>query len=423
MTNPVTSSLSRRRVLGALAVAAPALAAPALLSPPSAAADPTPTWDEAMTAVIDNADGERAGGLSSQLSTDPEMLRPLVERARAAGADPARYAVLLRQYWLAVAAQQAGIDLDHWDPAAGLEHNAATTEALGANFLRLARADERFYWAGMAGLAGMSFNAGFWDLRDIARLIEVPFVAELGAAVAAMLRQLPWQIARDLPRDVHLFATQTPLTTVADIQWYLRRLMAMQKHIFFDMVPMHEAYLAEGMPAIEELGAAGALDTKTLEAWRLVDAGTPEDLARALELMSSRELEDVITGQWDRTADRSPAIRTLTYVTTIGGAPDVPGAQAMGDYRPLSVTAEVDGEPYRLRTALPAFNWADRPDRWDYVRGDVIPAYVSLVQERPAEARAVLGADFRTRAAQNRIGARLPAFVEQISTGWALERL
>ena len=47
----------------------------------------------------------------------------------------------------------------------------------------------------------------------------------------------------------------------------------MQKKIFEDQAPMHEAYLAGGVAQIEEFYRARIIDAATLEAWRQIDAG------------------------------------------------------------------------------------------------------------------------------------------------------
>lgn len=418
--------ITRRTALTALALtplALPALTAPTGLIPAAQASPLRLQPADWLDAVADNADGESAGGYCSTLPTDRAVLREALDQARASEFPAQRYATLARQYWLAVAAEHAGIDLDAWHPAAGLAANLDTVDKIYINYLRLASSREEFYWVGMAGLAGLSFAAGFWDLDMIGSILSLPVLHQLGNGIADSLAGLPWQLVEELPRDVQLLATHAPRLTQADVDWYLQRLLAMQRHIFMDMVTMHEAYAAEGLPAIEELAASGDYDERIVGAWGDVAAGTPESLARAIIAMADREQNQIVADQWDATSGASDAGRTLTYITTIGGSPDVPGSSPLAVFRPLSVTAPVNGRRARLHTALPAFNWADRQPRWEYIAGDMVPAYLSLMQQRPAEARAVLGVDFRARAAQNRIAARLPAFLAQITSGWAVEWL
>ncbi|MGN0101245.1 MAG: hypothetical protein ACI39C_09920 [Dietzia sp.] len=404
-TRPGTTSVHRVAVVVVAVMAALAVVAA-----------PTPVGAQPHTghldAVADNPHGEKLGGFSTALPTDPDSLRAALESARAAGVAPERYGTLARQYWLAVGARNAGIDPDGWDPAAGLEANLDTVDRVYVNYLRLHNSHDGFWWAGMAGLAGMSFAAGFWDLDDVGGLLGVPGVHELGTGVGGALAGLPWELAREMPRDVHLLATAGPTLRQADVDWYLHRLLVMQRNIFMDMVPMHEAYAAEGMPAIEELAASGAYDEYVVEAWRQLDTGTPEGRSEALMRMASREQNQIIADQWDATAaGRGDLGRVLTYITTVGGAPDIPGASALGEFRPLTVRADVGAELMEVRTPLPAFNWADRGPRWEYIEQDLVPAFRSLVRDRPAEAPRYLGVPFRARAEQNRILARLPVFV------------
>ncbi|MCW4352634.1 hypothetical protein ONR57_04880 [Hoyosella sp. YIM 151337] len=392
---------------------------PALAAAPHAAAAP---YAQYLDAVADNNDGERSGGFASHLPLDQRALASALDSARAAGVTPQRYGTLLRQYWLAVAADNAGIDLASWEPAAGLDANLATVDKVYENYLRLYNENPEFYWSGMAGLAGISFAAGFWDLNDIGQLLTVPGIHELGSAVGSAIAELPWEVAEELPRDVVLLATDGPSITQADIDWYLHRLLIKQRNIFMDMVPMHEAYAARGMAGVLELAQSGAYDDYIIEGWLQLASGTREGLAEALVRMASREQNQIIADQWDDTAGGRGTIgRVLTYATTVGGNPDVPGATPLGTFRPLTAHATVEGQRWALRTPLPAFNWADREPRWDYIALDLVPAFRSLVQDRPSEAPRYLGVSFRPQAESNRLIVRLPDLITQMTSDWALE--
>lgn len=392
----------------------------ALLSVAHAPAAPvTAIHAHFLDVAEDNSDGELAGGFATQMTTDQAELRAALDSARAAGVAPERYSTLTRQYWLAVGADNAGIDPAEWDPARGLAANLDTVDKVYVNYLRLYNSHDGFWWTGMAGLAGMSFAAGFWDLDEVGGLISLPGVHDLGTAVGGALNGAPWELAEDVPRDVHLLATAGPTLTQSDVDWYLHRLLIMQRNIFMDMVPMHEAYAAEGLAAVNELAASGAYDDYGLEAWQMLDESTPESRSEALMRMASREQNQIIADQWDLTAaGRGDFGRVLTYITTVGGAPDVPGAKALGEFRPLSVRGDVNGQPTVLHTPLPGFNWADREPRWDYIEQDLVPAFRSLVRDRPAEVPRYLGVQFRPQAEQNRILVRMPEFIRQMTSGW-----
>ncbi|UVE95091.1 hypothetical protein [Dietzia sp. B32] len=386
----------------------------------SAAADAA-TYAAYLDVPADNADGESAGGVSTGLTTDVDELRAALDVVRAAGVDPRRYSTLTRQYWLAVGAEHARIDLDEWAPARGLAANLDTVDKVYVNYLRLYNSHDGFWWSGMAGLAGMSFAAGFWDLDEVGGLLTVPGVHEVGLGVGGAMAGMPWEVAREMPRDVRLLATAGPTLRRPDVDWYMHRLLVMQRHIFTDMIPVHEAYAAGGLAAVDELAAGGAYDDYALEAWRMLDDGSPEGRSDALLRMASREQNQIIADQWDATAaGRGDHGRVLTYITTVGGAPDIPGARTLGQFRPLSVRADVGGRPMMAHTPLPAFNWADREPRWEYIEQELVPAYRSLVRDRPDEAPQYLDVGFRPRAEQNRIVMRLPEFAGQMTSGWAV---
>lgn len=372
-----------------------------------------------LDVVEDNPHGEFSGSFASGLPTDTGELRQALEAARAAGEDPARYSALTRQYWLAVGADNAHIDLDIWEPSRGLAANLDVVDKVYVNYLRLYNSRDDYWWAGMAGLAGMSFAAGFWDLEDVGGLLTVPGVHELGSGVGGALAGLPWELVQEMPGDVRLLATRGPTMRQSDVDWYLHRLLIMQRNIFMDMVPLHEAYAAEGMAAIEELAAGGEYDQYVIEAWRLLGEESQDGRSESLLRMASREQNQIIADQWDETAAGGGDFgRVLTYITTVGGAPDVPGASTLGEFRPLTVRADVGGQPTVVRTPLPAFNWADREPRWEYIEQDLVPAFRSLVRDRAEEAPHYLDVEFRPRAEQNRILVRLPVFVGQMTSGW-----
>lgn len=81
----------------------------------------------------DNADGELAGGVSTGMTTDVAELRAALDVVRAARVAPGRYSTLARQYWLAVGAENAGIDLGDWEPARGLAANLDTVDKVYVN--------------------------------------------------------------------------------------------------------------------------------------------------------------------------------------------------------------------------------------------------------------------------------------------------
>lgn len=368
-----------------------------------------------------NAAAESIGGLDPRLPTDSAALGAALAAARSDGVAPSRYSVLLQQYWLARGSEASGIDLAGWDPNAGLIANAAVVDRVYENYGRYQLQRAELYWSGMAGLAGGSFAAGFWDL-DLGRtVLGVDAVHTLGNAVASTVRGLPGEATTLLPPDPRTLATVGPAMTAGDLDWYQKRLLMMQKHIYFDMVPMHEAYLSDGRGAVEEMAAAGLLDENAEIAWNGIFSGTAAGYADALFRMASREQNQIIADQWDVTsAARDGVGRALTYATTLAAQPSVPGARAPGQVSPMAVTGDVNGADYRLRTPLPGFNWADREPRWQYIVSDIASSYQRLAEGRPGELRALLAIPFRDFVVGQRVLRRVPDLARDMSTGWEL---
>lgn len=367
-----------------------------------------------------NGDGVGAGGLNPLLPLDEAVLAEAVRQARTHGVAPRRYATLLHQYWLVVATRNAGIDLAAWDPGRGARANERTFNQVYVNYLRLATRHPEFYWAGLAGIAGGSFASGFFDMSDVGVVLDVPGIHQLGNAVADLLRATPPELVRALPEDIRLLATEGSRLSAGDVAWYQTRLMIMQKHIFTDLVPMHEAYVALGMRGIDEMYAAGVLDDDIRTAWQSIAAGTRNGYVDALIRMTDREQNRIVADQWDETAaGRAPMGRVLTYVSTIAGKPGVPGVRAPGVFAPTTVHADVPGRIVALRAPLPDFNWADRETRWDYITGDLVPRHIDMETD-PVLAGAVLGEPFWSKLARGRLAARLPDLLTDLTGHWQI---
>ncbi|MEV0359826.1 hypothetical protein AB0H71_27600 [Nocardia sp. NPDC050697] len=365
--------------------------------------------------VVD-ADGERAGGVHPGLPSDPAVLGAALDQARAAGVPARRYTALLRQYWLVVAAGNARIDLAGWDPQRGPAVNAHTFNLVYVNYLRLAGAHPEFWWAGLAGLAGGSFASGFFDMDDAGRIIDLPGLHALGTAVADLLERTPPELVEDTPADIRALAALGPRLTAGDIGWYQSRLMAMQKHIFIDLVPQHEVYLARGMAGIDELAAAGAIDATMRAAWAGIATGGTAGQIDALYRMTDREQNVIVADQWDATAAARDGIgRVLTYVSTVAAKPAVPGVRAPGTFAPATVRA---GDLV-LRTPLPGFNWADRADRWRYITEDLVLRHIDLKRDTGLAA-GVLAEPFPAKLSRGRLVARLPELLADLSGQWRI---
>ncbi|MFE3443411.1 hypothetical protein ACFXNW_10300 [Nocardia sp. NPDC059180] len=367
-----------------------------------------------------NDDGSAGGGLNPALPLDEPTLRIALDQARADGVAPHRYATLLHQYWLVVAVDNAGIDLAAWDPGRGPAAGERTFNQVYVNYLRLASGHPEFWWAGLAGIAGGSFASGYFDMSDVGRVIDLPGIHQLGNVVADLLRHTPEELVRGLPDDIRLLATEGPRLSMDDLVWYQIRLMTMQKHIFIDLVPMHEAYLAQGPAGIDEMYRAGILDDGLRTAWDSVASGTRAGYIDALIRMTDREQNHVVADQWDVTAAGRGAMgRVLTYVSTVAGKAGVPGVRAPGVFEPATVTAELGGRTLTLRTPLPGWNWADRGARWTYITGDLVPRHIDMKSDASLAA-AVLAEPFWDKLARGRLLQRLPDVIADMTSQWQL---
>lgn len=167
--------------------------------------------------------------------------------------------------------------------------------------------------------------------------------------------------------------------------WYASMLMAMQKHIFMDIATMHVAYINGGMAAVEEMRDAGLIDAETTAAW----ANPPGAVLR----FSYREQNLVIPLQWNRVREHAPPWgEFITYGMTIAGPMPVPGAKTPAEYKKLWCGP------------LPAFNYADQQDRWDFLSHDTVPAYLRL---DPSTVRGIVSESFDGRVDEYRTAHRL----------------
>ncbi|WP_229683724.1 hypothetical protein [Nocardia camponoti] len=382
----------------------------------------TPSYQPYLDLPVTNGEGEFGGGLHPALPLDIDEALTALTQARADGIAPHRYSALLHQYWFLVSVTNAHIDPRTWSPTSGVAANAAAFAAVYVNYFRIAAARPDFYWAGLAGIAGASFASGFFDIGDAGALIDLPGIHALGSAVADLVATTPAPLRAEVPADLAAFVAGAPRLTGADLAWYQTRLMIMQKHIFTDLVPMHEAYVAGGMAAIDEMAAAGLLTPALRAAWAGIDSGTRQGRIDAIIAMTDREQNVIVADQWDETTSARDGMgRVLTYVSTLAGKAAVPGVHAPGVYAPVTVTAQVGPDIMTLRAPLPAFNWADRAARWDYLNAELLPRHLDVTADEN-RARAVYLEPFATKITRGRLVARLPDMLADLTTQWQVSR-
>ena len=231
----------------------------------------------------------------------------------------------LQEAWLSRAFDSAGIERGSWRPGRGVEENRRTVEAVYAYYGRLFLEHPYLEWAGLAGMIGPAFYAGFRDLGLLPDAVRGAVVGVLGRAS----RRLAGRAAGDLG-------------------FYETTFLTMQKKIFEDLAGMHEAYLAGGVAEIEEFYRARIIDAATLEAWRQIDSGRRNTTAAAVtdgnRTLLFREQHDIIDRFYVRMLGyRWPLGPAFTYLLTLTGAPSVPGARSYPERYPGT-----DGAPVRV---------------------------------------------------------------------------
>ncbi|CAM2984464.1 Tat pathway signal protein [Prescottella defluvii] len=398
----------------------------ALMFAPTATATadtgPDPQLDLYLDAPLSNENAESNGGVEPSFSTNPDELGALLDHARARGVAPTRYRALLQQFWLATATRKAGLDLNDWDPARGLaanEHNLADTFRY---YERLQLENPNFLWTGQGGMAGPSFAAGIMDV-DLGRVVlDVRGARDAVAAIVGTLDDAAAPATANLPADLRAVLEVGAVVTADDIAHFQTQVIAMSKHIFMDLIPQHEAFLAGGMTAIDEYHAAGLIDENAYRAWQNLATGEPDKVAAGNRDLLYREQYQSIGEQWDTARNYKGAVgRALTYLSTVAADPAIPGVIPPREASPLVLTAgdvsgaATAGPQWRLQTPLPAFNWSDRDARWVYITEQMLPKYQSLKDTRPDLWRATLTTPMEQQIQDQRALSRLPQMLTSMA--------
>ncbi|MDQ3885799.1 MAG: hypothetical protein M3308_01980, partial [Actinomycetota bacterium] len=331
-----------------------------------------------------------------------------------------RYAALLQQYWLVKAANDAGIDLNTWDPSTGVDGNMQNIINVYKFYGRLFLAHPELQWAGMANMIGPSFAGGFMDLDGM---------EDFARRLAHAINSLPPGLRSALPPDLVQFAAVGANLSADELSWFENKFLAMQKHIFIDQASMHMAYLNGGIMAIDEMRRAGLIDSRAQNAWNDIASGDPYRIQRGNADLLYREQNQIIAKQYDQMYQHhGPVGPVMTYIMTMAGAASIPGTRTPGEYSPLTVNGEVtipglivdSTVGAQLRTPLPDFNIADRDARWDYISHDTLPAYQRLLRDHPEQAREIVASSVEDRISKQRMANRWPQLAEDLLTGWHL---
>jgi hypothetical protein len=323
----------------------------------------------------------------------------------------------LRDYWLNVALNNAGIDMSQWDPSRGADELRPIIEDVYTYYANLYLDNPHLQWAGMAAMIGPSFAAGFYDL---AKFRELAQALEGKPGVPAYLQALAH--ASD-----------------AELRYFETTFLRMQQEIFIDQAVMHEAYRNGGLDAVRELYDAGAIDSRMMDAWTQIDegrrTGDMDLLATGNTALLLREQRDIIDPYYQQMYNHhGPVGQAFTYLMTAVGEPSIPGAQSFADWKPLVVTTDVGVGPdsvfgfdnpvegdLNIRTPLPDGNLANFDDRWTYITNDTLPAYQELLRTDPQAVTDIVSGDVSGRIDDYRIHNRLDSLLEHYVTDWGVD--
>ncbi|MEV0763573.1 hypothetical protein [Nocardia sp. NPDC050435] len=323
------------------------------------------------------------GGVHPDLPYDAARLRELLDRARAEGIVPARYAALLSQYWLVDATTKAGIDLRTWDPRAGVTPNRDNLIKSYRYYENLQLEHRELRWAGMGGQVGADFGGGLVDFELMGAGYDLPGISEAARTVLGAVRDAagPQAVAL-LPAGLSALAEAGADITPADLNHINGMILVMQKNIFSDLMPMHDAYVSQGLPALEEFQAAGLFGPDIMTAWRDVASGDEDRIGAGNRALLRREQQWAVSAQWDQVrAYKGSVGEAITYLSGAAGSPSVAGVVPPREFHPVRMPVTLaDGRPGQLTLPLPDWNWSVFDARWDYITAELLPKYQFQVQ-------------------------------------------
>jgi len=309
----------------------------------------------------------------------------------------------LKETWFHRALQRAGIEGDSWRPGRGVDENRQVVEAVYSYYGGLFLEYPYLQWAGMASMIGPAFYAGFCDLGFVPDAVRKTVIATFGRASRRLAR-----------------------SAAGDLGFYERTFLTMQKKIFEDQATMHEAYLAGGMPQLEEFYRTRIIDLATLSAWKQIDTGRGNGDAAAVadgnRALLFREQHDIIDRFYlQMLGHRGLEGPAFTYLLTLAGAPSVPGAHSYPERYPLTFAAWFPRGAIRAQTPLADGNIAIFANRWQLIDDDTLPSYLAFVRDHPEQAHDLVATPIRTRMARYRLLARTRGIAAAALTRWHVD--
>jgi hypothetical protein len=332
-------------------------------------------------------------------------------------------AARLHDNWLRRVTDTAGIDLDSWAPRDGVRANTVNLERSYDRYLAFQRDHRELQWAGMGGLSGADFGGGLLDMDLASTVYHVNGVQPLARQIVAGVRDAAGEdAAAQLPGGLRALAS-APELTPADLDYIIGEILVMQKAIFCDLMPMHQAYEDGGLPALREMADAGVFPAAVMEAWEDIASGEPERIARGNETLLRREQLTVIGDRWDAVRGyRGGLGEALTYATTMVGSPSVGGVEPMRSWRPVRYTRELaDGRTAYVTVPLPDWDWSVFDERWDYITDQLLPGYTDQVDNHWDTLETQLSIPMAVQMQQHRPLANLGAVAENAARTFSVE--
>ncbi|WP_067830873.1 hypothetical protein [Nocardia inohanensis] len=392
-----------RTALRATGLALAAALAVGLAATPAVAADPL---DRVLDLPLVNRDAAAGpGGIHPELPYDRAELGRLLDEARGRGIPATRYAALLEQYWLVDATGQAGIDLSSWDPRAGIGANRGNLIASYRYYENLQLAHRELQWAGMAGQVGADFGGGLVDFDLGKTIYQLPGIADAARTVLGAVRDAAGEQAVTLlPRGLAALAQAGDKITPADLDYILGMILVMQKNIFTDLIPMHDAYVSGGVPAVAEFRAAGLIGDDVLGAWRDIASGDQDRIAAGNVVLLRREQQWAVGAQWDQVRGyRGPVGEAITYLSGAAGTPSVAGVRPPREFDSARMPfTAADGRAMELVLPLPDWNWSVLDERWAYITTELLPKYRDQVEHNWPALAAVMNTPYEIQLETHR---------------------
>ena len=307
--------------------------------------------------------------------------------------------------WLNQALIASGIDPARWDPANGVDANRAIIEDVYSYYGELFLENPNLQWAGMANMVGPGLAAAFFDLDQF---------KDYATVVATIAEPLDATLAGAITEFAANFTTE-------ELAWYETQFLEMQKDIFLDLAPSHEAFRQGGITAISAMYRNGQIEQPIFAAWVRLNRGIASNdqalIQEAALHMVEHEQYDVLNEHYVTMLERKFGV-AVTYLMTIVATPSIPGAASFAEVFPVQIHQHAGPERFcalgacldnpavvSISTPLPDGNIASFDSRWALIEQDTLPAFHDVIAD-PEFAREVVSTPISDRVADYQLSVR-----------------